>query len=926
MPFESLRDLLETAADCHESSGLIVYHLNQVEQPHGLTYPHLRLLAQTNAMHLMRIDTFALNRLVLLHFDNHWDNVVWFWTIVYAGCIPVLSIPFAHDDIQRTKHILHLRDILGELICITNSNLLSQFEGQKTLIPYISDEIIPTTQARDETLPSSTLPQQEDLAFLMLTSGSTGNGKVVPLSQGQILASLAGKVSVKNMPNDLPFLNWVGLDHVANMMEIHLQALYLGADQIHVQAIDMINQPLLFLRLLTRHRVARTFAPNFFLSKLLKEMEMNAMGDLNFDLRHLVWLGSGGEANPVDTCESLTTLLVKLGAPNNVIVPGFGMTETCAGSIYNTNCPVYDLQNRLEFASLGKCIAGIQMRVSTQAKDGPVPAKPNELGDLELRGPVVFKGYYNNPLATSEAFTPDGWFRTGDRASIDLAGNLNLAGRDKEIMNINGIKHQPFELEAAIEAAAIPGVTNSYIACFSYRPQKSHTEHICVIYVPTYVSDNAEARVQTLDEITRVTIIRTNVKPYVIPLDKSLVPKSTLGKISRAKLRAAFERDEYRKYQEVDSEIISQFRRVSSAGPVSDSERTLLKLFEDVLGDSCKDLSIESHVFEIGVTSIELIRLKGRMETLYEMEIPMIKMMANPSIRLLASSLSKPQALTREVYNPVVTLQHQGKKTPLWLVHPGVGEVLVFLNLAKRFDDRPVHALRARGFNHGESYFESISEAVILYHAAIKATQPEGPYALAGYSYGAMLAFETAKVLEHYGDEVRFLGSFNLPPHIKMRMRQLGWRECLLNLAYFLDLVTEKRAAGMAGELRDQSKAEMLAFLLRMASPSRVAELALTPEQLANWVDLAFALQSMARDYEPSGKVNGLDVFCAVPLAAVASSKQEWMVEYLSKWKDYARTEPTFHEVTGEHYTMLGPKHIDNFYLCLKNALETKHL
>jgi len=71
---------------------------------------------------------------------------------------------------------------------------------------------------------------------------------------------------------------------------------------------------------------------------------------------------------------------------------------------------------------------------------------------------------------------------------------------------------------------------------------------------------------------------------------------------------------------------------------------------------------------------------------------------------------------------------------------------------------------------------------------------------MAGYSYGSMLAFETAKVLERNGDEVRFLGVFSLPPHIKFRMRQLDWKECISNLAYFLDFVTEQRAHELSSE------------------------------------------------------------------------------------------------------------------------------
>ena len=144
-------------------------------------------------------------------------------------------------------------------------------------------------------------------------------------------------------------------------------------------------------------------------------------------------------------------------------------------------------------------------------------------------------------------------------------------------------------------------------------------------------------------------------------------------------------------------------------------------------------------------------------------------MLTHGTDRSLAKVLDDPYTFKK--FDPIVTLQNRGGKTPQWLIHPGVGEVLVFLPLAKFFPDRPIHAIRTRGFTPGESYFHNVPEAVDIYHAAIKHHQPTGPYALAGCSYGSMLAFETAKVLERNGDEVRFLASFNLPPHIKARIR-----------------------------------------------------------------------------------------------------------------------------------------------------------
>ena len=927
MSLQSLQDLLKHAEDNHSPCGLVSYPLGNTDSSRRLSYGQLRSQAEHNAQLLHRIDGFNEGSVILVHFSDHLDAIVWFWSVLYAGCIPAMSTPFSNNPRQREKHILHLYTLLKDPICITRRSSFGEFDRQKILRLHAIESLGSFKDDFHKTIPGGPAPGTDDVALLMLTSGSTGNAKAVGLRHGQILASVSGKASIRELPQDYAFLNWIGLDHVASMLGIHLQGVYLGVDQIHVQASDMVADPSLFLRLIDRHRVCRSFAPNFFLARLRHILDTENLDPAiaNLDLSCLRCITSGGEANPTETTDAVSKLLGIYGAPPNVLAPGFGMTETCAGSIYNGDCPRYDVEHELEFTTLGTCIPGIQMRITVQSEGGRI-AKPNERGDLEVSGPIVFKEYYNNAAATAEAFTSDGWFKTGDKALIDSVGMLNLAGRGKEQININGVKYSPHEIETALEEAMMPGATASYTVCFSYRQKKSQTESVCIIYLPAYAPDDDEVRVATHDTIVKIVMLQIGVRPHVLPLDSSLLQKTTLGKLSRAKIRTAFENGDYKGYEEVNDEIIKAYKVTHITAPENETERILLEEFELTLGLPENELGIDTPVFEMGVTSIDLIKATRGIEKRLNLstQIPIITMMTHPTVRSLARAL---QDLNHpESYNPIVTLQHSGSKPPLWLVHPGVGEVLVFLNLAKYLTDRPVHALRARGFNPGESYFTDIEETVTTYHAAIKAQQPKGPYALAGYSYGSMLAFEVSKVLEANGDEVRFLGAFNLPPHIKFRMRQLNWTECLLNLAYFLDLITESRAQSLSPEMAPLSRSEALAHIISIADEARWAELSLSTEALENWTGLAYGLQSMAQNYEPSGSVAAMDVFYAIPLAMVASSKGEWLEKHLSKWGEFVRGEPRFHEVDGAHYTMIGPEHVFSFQKKLRGVLAARGL
>lgn len=944
--FNTLQGLLCHAAETAPKAGLVIYPKHNPSEPIRVSYENLLIEAQQLSATLRLLDDFVEGHPILLHFNDHWNSVLWYWAVLFAGCLPVLSSPFSNSSKHRLDHMQGLGELLESPICITKAELLHLFGDCHNIRAHPIESLqcgyprhFPKAETSREMYHLNDSYSSSQPAILMLTSGSTGNPKAVPLLHNQILASLKGKAAVRQLQPDRPFLNWIGLDHVAGLIEIHLQALYLAVDQIHIHGDDIVSSPRLFLDLLSSHRVTRSFAPNFFLARLVSTSKRLSLAPDEWDFSDLRVLGSGGESNDTETCVFLSRFLSKYGAPQDVIMPGFGMTETCAGSIYNLQCPAIDVSKHRSTVAVGKCIEGVEMRVTLpMGNKDSILAPLRKPGNLEVRGNVVFQGYYRNTAATAEVFTSDGWFRTGDQAFIDLGGNLNLVGREKDVININGVKIGCEYVKNSLEQ--LLGNCVRRMVAFPSQSTQHSTEQITVAFVPQKGDMSAKNLTWIRHRVIENCLLMTGSSPFVFPLpDESILPISTIGKISTRKMKAMFEEhmfDDCIKYgRETTRSLLTQHETV----PATNTETQLLEQVSQVLGIDPRTIGVDFPLLDLGFTSMNLIQLKHLIENHVDFQVPIITIMKNPTIKHLAAALDElhcRHAATsilsppRVPYNPVVTLRARGNKTPLWLIHPGVGEVLVFVGLAQHLadDDRPVYALRARGFECDQERFESISEAVQAYHDAILYHQPNGPYAIAGYSYGSMLAFEVAKKIESKGLEasVRFLGCFNLPPHIKSRMRQLNWNSCLIHLAYFLSLIDESEAERLEESVGSTSRAEAMTRLMGSVDGHRMKELGMGEKHLKAWAEVAFGLQSMAVDYEPHGQVSGMDIFYAVPLRAVATNMEEWLHNHLGQWRDYCKSEPSFHFANGAHYTMIGPDHVKSFSQILKRALRARDL
>ncbi|MFJ3928524.1 AMP-binding protein [Streptomyces sp. NPDC090022] len=919
----TLADLLLTAVERHPHSGL--RHCLGAADGAWLDQSHAGLLAEAR-----RILTGLRGRglrpgdRVLLVLEGSQEFLPAFWAAVLGGFIPCPMTARGGDAERWAAQLRHVVRLLDGPLTVTTAATAA------TLPPVEGLRVAALEELYGDPATDTHRAAPADTALLMLTSGSTSSSKAVVLSHANLLASMAAKNGHHRLTAADTTLNWVSFDHVAALLECHLLPLSTGSRQLHVPASVVLDDPPEFLRLVSRHGVSMTFTPNFLLGLINAAADREGLDAARLDLSRLRHIVSGGEAVVVATGETFLERLAPYGLAGDALWPAFGMTETCAGSVYSRGAfPGAD--RGAEFASLGTAVGGLRMRV-VDAEDRELPA--GEVGELQLSGPMVTGGYWNDPGATAAAFTADGWFRSGDLGRID-GGRLTLAGRTKDSVIVNGVNYFSHDIEAALEQ--LDGVARSYVAAFPTRPAGSDTEQLVIAFRPDLPAGDEAGLHRVLTAVRATVVMHWGFRPaLVLPLPAEAFPKTSLGKIQRALMRARLEAGAYEDERRAAADLTLRMLGGHTApeGPV---ERALAEIYAELFDVDPATISATAGFFDLGGTSLDILRLRAKVaQRLGIAGLEVITVLTAPTVRALAARLTGTDGTDGTYgttgtdagrtgapgrpYEPLVPMQTGGTKTPLFCVHPGVGEVLVFVNLARYFvGDRPFYALRARGFNEGEKPFVSFEQMVDAYVDAIRARQPHGPYAVAGYSYGAAVAFEIAKVLESEGERVDFVGSFNLPPHIKYRMDQLDFVDTAAHLAFFLELIDAAQTAELPDRLRHLPREEQVARLIALAPRRRLAELDLDEDRFAAWAELADTLTGLGRGYTPSGTVRSMSVFHATPLHG---TREDWLNNELRRWDEHTTGPNRYLEVPGEHYTLMGPRHVAVFQGILRRELD----
>ncbi|HYH79532.1 MAG TPA: amino acid adenylation domain-containing protein [Longimicrobium sp.] len=577
-------------------------------------------------------------------------------------------------------------------------------------------------------------------------------------------------------------------------------------------------------------------------------------------------------------------------APHVRLMNEYGPTETVVG------CSAYLLpagRHRAGPVPVGRPIQNLTFQV-LDAHLEPVPV--GLPGELYIGGVGVARGYLGRPGLTAEKFVPDPFaeagarmYRTGDRARWLADGNLMILGRTDNQVKVRGYRVELGEIEAVLRRR--PEVRECLVVAREDRPGDRR--------LVAYVVGDADAA--ELREHLRRTLPEYMVPAAFVVLDA--LPQTATGKLDRKTLPAP-----------------DWGADADREAPRDEVEARLARIWAEVLGVA--SVGPTQRFFEVGGNSLLALRLFARVRRELGCDLPVATLFVGGTVRHMAEAVrahGEPAAAPEAA--PLVPLRATGTLPPLFVVHPAGRGVANYAALVERLGpDQPVYGLQ----DVGDDLARPVERIAGEHLRAVRAVQPRGPYHLAGWSFGGVVAYEMAAQLERAGERVAFAGVLDTvaPPFARNR-RELDDADLVLGLA--LDVAAQMGRpftlsvdALTGAGLDEQLRRAVEALHAQGAAPD-----GFDAADLRAHVEVIRARTRATRAYRPGAYGGPLTLFAAADNPPEFASWFGLRTEEEARTYGWCRLAPAAraHRVPGAHVTLGLEPHVETLAARVREEL-----
>ncbi len=623
-PDGSLAQLLIDAAADH-ARGIVFIQDDETEI--RLSYAEVLARAETRLAGL-RAAGFAAGTPVLLVFNSGIDFVVSFWACMLGGIVAVpLAYPtsFAQENNSLTK-LKGIWEQLGKPPVLSEKRFAERLDELEKLLGISGMAVLSPEQFDEHGSCAQHTPGAGDsLAFIQYSSGSTGKPKGVMLTHRNLLTNIEAIITRMEIKSGESFLSWMPYSHDMGLIGFHLTPVAARVDQFNISPFKYAQRPLLWLEKIAQHRVTFTGSPNFGYRLLLSKVRETHLQTL--DLRCLRLIFNGAEPIAVAVMRQFMNTLAPCGLDPCAMFPVYGMAEASLAVSF----PPLASQPLVHAVARRLLAAGDRLETSAESAEtlliadegSPVPSceirvvdddgktvQECLVGHVQIRGPNVTKGYYENPEANRESFDGD-WLRTGDLGFV-LGGRLSITGRAKDIIFVNGQKYFAHDIESRAEE--VKGVQAGRVVACGWHDAVLGREQVVLFAAIRPPVGSGLTQTQILAQLWS-HINNTFGIPVDFIVQVKAVPRTTSGKLQRFQLLKAFRDGEFPDRTYTAEQLFDEAARTMvEEGGLSDTQLRIRRVWADVLQHSPEQLPIDRPFLALGGTSLRAVQILGLLE------------------------------------------------------------------------------------------------------------------------------------------------------------------------------------------------------------------------------------------------------------------------------------------------------------------------